>query len=122
MPGTLPETMESVEMGANIFQRTMTADLISKRNLQGIAPIAATAKDVGVEIRLTIERVGGTMPEDMPQYPPLPPGEWMPLDHPARIQWDDDDDEPATFEEGHAWPPTPSARLRGILRARLVLY
>jgi len=40
------------------------------------------------------------MPEDMPQYPPLPPGEWMPLDHPARIQWDEDE-KPAALEEGH---------------------
>jgi DNA-damage-inducible protein D len=100
LPGTLPETMGSAELGANIFQRTMTADLISKRNLQGIDPIAATAEDVGVEIRLTIERIGGTMPEDMPQYPPLPPGEWMPQDHPARIQWDDDDEPSAALEEG----------------------
>ena len=98
-PGTLPETMGSAELGANIFQRTMTADLIQKHNLQGIAPIAATAEDVGVEIRRTIERIGGTMPEDMPQYPPLPPGEWMPLDHPARMQWDEEE-EPAELEEG----------------------
>ena len=87
-PGMLPETMGSLELAANAFQRELTAEAIRKGDIAGAAAITETAKEVGADIRATIGRRGGTLPEDMPQYPPLPPGEWMPPDHPSRIQWD----------------------------------
>ena len=55
-----------------------------------------TAEDVGVEIRLTIERLGGTMPEDLPLYKRLSRYEWVP-------ELKDDDDDLAEL------PPTSPA-------------
>lgn len=83
----MAKSMGSVELAYNSFQRAMTSDLTQKQNLQGVGEIASTARDVGQEIREMIERMGATLPEDLPQYPPLPPGEWMPDNHPNRIQW-----------------------------------
>ncbi|MBA3823997.1 MAG: hypothetical protein H0X24_08880 [Ktedonobacterales bacterium] len=100
LPGALPETMGSLELAANLFQRELTAEAIRKGDIEGIDAIAEKARDVGSDIRTTIGRQGGTMPEDMPQYPPLPPGEWMPPNHPSRIQWD----EPAEEVEGSSIP------------------
>ena len=89
LPGNLPTTMGSAELATNAFQRAMTADLIQQRDLYGIGEIAETAKDVCTEIRGVMQRMGATLPENMPQYPPLPPGEWMPPNHPSHMHWDD---------------------------------
>jgi hypothetical protein len=88
LPGNLEATMGSTEMAANIFQRAVTKEVILDRDLQGIGPIARAAEGVGKEVRETLARTGTAMPEDMPQYPPLLPGEWMPADHPSRLDWD----------------------------------
>ncbi|MBA3822617.1 MAG: hypothetical protein H0X24_01780 [Ktedonobacterales bacterium] len=98
LPGALPEAMGSAELASNIFQRAMTTEMVRQRDLIGVEPIARAAMDVGTEVRMTIERLGGVMPEDMPQYPPLLPGEWMPPDHPSLIQWDEATDEAPPVE------------------------
>ncbi|MBA3822391.1 MAG: hypothetical protein H0X24_00645 [Ktedonobacterales bacterium] len=87
-PGDLEATMGSTELGANIFQRVLAKQVIADRNLTGIGPIAGAARDVGQVVREALAQTGTAMPEDMPQYPPLMPGEWMPADHPSRIDWD----------------------------------
>ena len=75
---TLEEFMGSTEMAANIFQRAQTADLVQRRNLHGVEDITTVAEDVGVEIRLTIERLGGIMPEDLPRHKRISRGDWVP--------------------------------------------
>jgi len=75
---TLEEFMGSTEMAANIFQRAQTADLVQRRNLHGVEEITTVAEDVGVEIRLTIERLGGVMPEDLPRHKRISRGDWVP--------------------------------------------
>ncbi|MBA3822832.1 MAG: hypothetical protein H0X24_02865 [Ktedonobacterales bacterium] len=87
-PADLEATMGSTELGANIFQRVLAKQVIADRNLHGIGPIAGAARDVGQAVREALAQTGTAMPEDMPQYPPLMPGEWMPPDHPSRIDWD----------------------------------
>ena len=87
LPGALPDTMGSLELAANTFQRALTAEMIRQRQVQGTTNVTKTAHEAGQAIRASIDQVGGPMPEDMPQYPPLPPGEWMPEDHPSRINW-----------------------------------
>ncbi|MBA2679494.1 MAG: hypothetical protein H0U76_13995 [Ktedonobacteraceae bacterium] len=89
LPGDLETTMGSVELGARIFQVTMTANIVENRNVQGVNAVEATAIDAGAAIRRTIIEMGGVPPENLPQYPPLPPGEWMPPDHPNRMRWDE---------------------------------
>ncbi|MBA3822795.1 MAG: hypothetical protein H0X24_02680 [Ktedonobacterales bacterium] len=99
-PGMLPDTMGSLELAANFFQRELAADMIRNRNAQGVHAVTETARAAGKAVRGAIEQGGGTLPEDMPQYPPLPPGEWMPPGHPRRIQWD----EPMEETEGSSVP------------------
>ncbi len=88
LPGSLPDTMGSTELGANIFQRVLAKQVIADRGLEGIVPIASAAGEMGQVVRDALAQAGTAMPEDMPQYPPLMPGEWMPPDHPSRIDWD----------------------------------
>ena len=47
------------ELAANLFRAT-------RENIQGKAQANQTHYDVGKEVRSTIERLGGTMPEDLP--------------------------------------------------------
>ncbi|MBA3822388.1 MAG: hypothetical protein H0X24_00630 [Ktedonobacterales bacterium] len=89
LPGDLPTTMGSLELAANMFQRELTASQIQRENIQGIDPITDVARGAGTDIRRFLKERGEQMPEDMPRYPPLPPGEWMPANHPSRIQWNE---------------------------------
>lgn len=70
--------MGVTEEAYNIFQRSLTASVIQQRNIRGQEAILHTAEDVGVEIRLTIQRTGGVMPEDLPRHRPLTRGDWVP--------------------------------------------
>jgi DNA-damage-inducible protein D len=88
--GATPEEfMGTDEYIANEFQRSQTALVIKQRNIKEEAEIRAVAEDVGVQIRLTIERIGGVMPEDMPRYRRLARGEWMTpeLLHSVSFDW-----------------------------------
>jgi len=89
------EFMGTPEYIANEFQRSQTAEVIKNRNVQGEQEILNVAEDVGVQIRLTIERIGGTMPEDMPVYRRLAKGEWMTPDllHSVSFDWDEEMEE-----------------------------
>ncbi|MBA3824956.1 MAG: hypothetical protein H0X24_13805 [Ktedonobacterales bacterium] len=92
LPFSIPpeEAMGVMEMAANIFQRAGTAQVVEERNLQGEETIIATAEDVGVQIRLTMERMGVTMPESLPRYRALHHTEWLPSGEPGpgHIDWD----------------------------------
>ena len=70
--------MGVTEEGYNIFQRVLTGSVVQTRNLRGQAAITQAAEDVGVEIRLTIERTGGTLPEHLPRHRRLARGDWVP--------------------------------------------
>ncbi|MBA3827049.1 MAG: hypothetical protein H0X24_24545 [Ktedonobacterales bacterium] len=70
--------MGVAESAYNEFQRALTATVVERKNLQGQTAITTAAEDVGVQIRLTIERTGGTMPEDLPRYRRLSRGDWVP--------------------------------------------
>jgi len=86
--GKPPDFMGSEEMATNIFQRAQAAARIKERDLHGSPDINAAAEDVGVEIRLTLERLGRPMPEDLPQYKLLSRGEWIPEEELSLIDWD----------------------------------
>jgi DNA-damage-inducible protein D len=83
------EVMGVMEMAANIFQRAGTAQLVEQRNIQGEDAINATAEDVGVQVRLTMERMGMPMPENLPKHRPLHHTEWLPPEvrGPGQIDW-----------------------------------
>lgn len=60
------DNMGSVELGANIFRITQTEALLEKQKLPNEELATNTHYKVGKEVRDTIKRLGGTMPEEMP--------------------------------------------------------
>lgn len=60
------DNMGSVELGANIFRITQTEALLEKQAVPNEQMANDTHYKVGKEVRDTIKRLGGTMPEDLP--------------------------------------------------------
>jgi DNA-damage-inducible protein D len=58
--------MGSEELGANIFRVTQTDAKLRREEIQGKESANQTHFEVGREVRKTIERLGGTMPEELP--------------------------------------------------------
>lgn len=58
--------MGSEELGANIFRATQTDAKLRRENIKGKERANLTHHQVGTEVRETIKRLGGTMPEDLP--------------------------------------------------------
>ena len=58
--------MGSVELGANIFRITQTEALLEKQELPDEEVATNTHYVVGKTVREAIEKLGGTMPEDLP--------------------------------------------------------
>lgn len=54
------------ELAANLFRATQTDAKLRRENIQGKENANQAHYDVGKEVRNTIERLGGTMPEDLP--------------------------------------------------------
>jgi len=55
----------SIELAANLFRITQTDDKISKENIVGEEFANRTHFAVGREVRNTIKKIGGTLPEDL---------------------------------------------------------
>lgn len=60
------ENMGSEELGANLFRITQTEAKMRRDDPQGLEEASAIHYTVGKEVRETIEKIGGTMPEDLP--------------------------------------------------------
>ena len=60
------DNMGSVELGANIFRITQTEALLEKQELPDEEAATSTHYIVGKTVREAIEKLGGTMPEDLP--------------------------------------------------------
>ncbi len=60
------DNMCSAELGANIFRITQTEELLEKQKEKSETLATDTHYKVGKEIRETIKRLGGTMPENLP--------------------------------------------------------
>lgn len=58
--------MGSEELGANIFRATQTDAKLRREQVAGKEQANQTHYQVGQEVRETIKRLGGTMPEDLP--------------------------------------------------------
>lgn len=55
----------STELAANLFRITQTDAKLKKDNIQGEDKASRTHRDVGQQVRDTIAKIGGTMPEDL---------------------------------------------------------
>lgn len=58
--------MGSTELIANLFRISQTEEKLRKDNIQGADKATKTHYAVGHEVRKAIEKIGGTMPEDLP--------------------------------------------------------
>lgn len=58
--------MGSEELGANLFRITQTEAKMRRDDPQGLDEASSIHYMVGKEVRETIEKIGGTMPEDLP--------------------------------------------------------
>lgn len=56
----------ATELAANLFRITQTDEQIQTKNIKGEENANTTHFSVGREIRKTIEKIGGTMPENLP--------------------------------------------------------
>lgn len=54
------------ELAANLFRATQTEAKLKRDNIQGKENANQTHYNVGKEVRDTISRLGGTMPEELP--------------------------------------------------------
>ena len=58
--------MNSQELIANLFRISLAEEKIRVQQIQGVTEASATHNQVGQEVRRTIERVGGILPENQP--------------------------------------------------------
>jgi len=58
--------MNSQELIANLFRISLAEEKIRKEQIQGSDVVTETHNQVGQEVRRTIKRVGGVLPEDQP--------------------------------------------------------
>jgi DNA-damage-inducible protein D len=58
--------MGSTELAANLFRATQTEEKLRREQIHGKEKANRTHYEVGQEVRNTIERLGGTLPEDLP--------------------------------------------------------
>ena len=60
------DNMGSEELGANLFRITQTEAKMRRDDPQGLDEASSIHYTVGKGVRETIEKIGGTMPEDLP--------------------------------------------------------
>jgi DNA-damage-inducible protein D len=58
--------MGSTELAANLFRATQAEDKLRREQIHGKAKANATHREVGEKVRITIQELGGTMPENLP--------------------------------------------------------
>ena len=58
--------MGSTELIANLFRISQTEEKLRKDNVKGVEEATSVHYNVGREVRTAIEKIGGTMPEDLP--------------------------------------------------------
>jgi DNA-damage-inducible protein D len=62
----LLDRMNATELAANQFRMTQTRDKLAREHIYGQAQAIQTHEQVGHEVRQAIQRIGGTLPENIP--------------------------------------------------------
>lgn len=62
----LMDRMGSTELAANQFRMTQTREKLKKENIKSQNAAIQTHEEVGKEVRKAIEKIGGTLPENLP--------------------------------------------------------
>ena len=61
----------ATELATNFFRITQAEQKIERDGITGEREVTRAHRDVGEEVRRTITRIGGTMPEDLPAEPSI---------------------------------------------------
>ena len=67
----LLDRMDRTELAANQFRMTQTREKLNRENIEGQQQAIQTHEQVGKEVRQAIQRIGGTMPENIPPAEPI---------------------------------------------------
>lgn len=67
----LMDRMDTTELAANLFRMTQTKDKLKRENMKSQRDAIETHAAVGKEVRKAIEKIGGTMPENIPPAEPI---------------------------------------------------
>jgi DNA-damage-inducible protein D len=59
------------ELAANEFRVTQAEDKLRTKGIKGETSAIRTHREVGIEVRKTIQKIGGTMPENLPAAPSI---------------------------------------------------
>ena len=62
----LMDRMDATELAANQFRMTQTREKLARDGVRGEQRAIQTHNDVGQEVRAAIQRIGGTLPENIP--------------------------------------------------------
>ena len=62
----LMDRMDATELAANQFRMTQTREKLAREGIRGEQRAIQTHNDVGQEVRAAIQRIGGTLPENIP--------------------------------------------------------
>jgi DNA-damage-inducible protein D len=67
----LLDCISRMELAANAFRITQTEEKLKRNHIKGDIEARKTHQEVGQEVRNTIVKIGGTMPEDLPREPSI---------------------------------------------------
>lgn len=67
------DRMGKLELSANDFRITQTEDKVSKEGIVGLGAASTAHQQVGETVRKAIEKIGGTLPEELPTEPSIKP-------------------------------------------------
>lgn len=67
----LMDRMDRTELAANQFRMTQARDKLARDRIRSPQQAIQTHEQVGREVRVAIERIGGTMPENLPPAEPI---------------------------------------------------
>ncbi len=67
----LMDRMDATELAANQFRMTQTRDKLARQKVHNQEQAIDTHQQVGREVREAIERIGGTLPENLPPAEPI---------------------------------------------------
>ena len=87
----LMDRMDATELAANQFRMTQTREKLSRDGIRGEQRAIQTHNDVGKEVRAAIQRIGGTLPENVPPAEHIKQVEQRVQSTPAKLVLEDTD-------------------------------
>lgn len=85
----LMDRMDATELAANQFRMTQTRDKLARERVKNQEQAIQTHEQVGKEVRAAIQRIGGTMPENLPPAEHIKQVEKRLKRTPAKLALDD---------------------------------